>query len=289
MVDTRGANREFKDRLFKFIFGNPEHKDWTLLLCNALLKTNYADEDAIEFTTIDDAVYMRMKNDVSLLLHSKMVFLEQQSSRNPNTPARFFEYAGMAYGGYMKQCPTFDLFSSKLQKLPVPYFFCFYNGTDKEEDRRVLKLSDAFMGDSGGRLELLVEMININYGRNKELLDACAPLKEYSFFVDRTRFHLKTTNLLELALDLALDDLPDDAVIKPYLLAHRAEVKLMCITEYDEEKTLKGRYQEGFEEGRLELLAGLVKKGLLTLVQAANEAEMTEEDFAEVAKLQAYL
>ena len=63
----------------------------------------------------------------------------------------------------------------------------------------------------------------------------------------------------------------------------------MCITEYDEEKTLKGRYQEGFEEGRLELLARLVKKGLLTLVQAASEAEMTEEDFAEVAKLQAYL
>ena len=63
----------------------------------------------------------------------------------------------------------------------------------------------------------------------------------------------------------------------------------MCITEYDEEKTLKGRYREGFEEGRLELLAELVKKGLLTLVQAASEAEMTEKDFAEVAKLQAYL
>ena len=295
MQDTKGTNREFKDRLFKFIFGNPEHKDWTLNLCNALLKTNYTDADAIEFTTIESAVYMRMKNDVSLLLHSEMFFLEQQSTFNPNMPARFFEYAGMVYGKLMEQSPTFDMFSSKLQKLPTPYFFCLYNGADSQKDRSVLKLSDAFMGDSGGRLELLVDMININYGRNQELLDACSPLKEYSFFVERTRFHLKTTNLLEVALDMALNDLPDDAVIKPFLLANRVEVKLMCITEYDEEKTLKGRFEEGKAEGKvegkaegkIETLAELVTDGIISLVQAASRATMTEADFIEKAGLRA--
>lgn len=83
---TKGANRQFKDRLFKFLFGNPEHKDWTLSLCNALLGTNYTDAESIELTTIEDAVYMKMKNDVSLLLHGEMLFLEQQSTRNPNMP-----------------------------------------------------------------------------------------------------------------------------------------------------------------------------------------------------------
>lgn len=288
---TKGANRQFKDRLFKFLFGNPEHKDWTLSLCNALLGTNYTDAESIELTTIEDAVYMKMKNDVSLLLHGEMLFLEQQSTRNPNMPSRFFEYSGMAYGALMEQSPTFDLFSTKLQKLPTPYFFCLYNGTDKEKDRYVLKLSDAFMGDSGGRLELLVDVININYGRNKELLDACSPLKEYSFFVERTRFHLKSTNSLEVALDIALNDLPDDAVIKPFLLANRAEVKAMCITEYDEEKTLRGRYEEGIEKGiekgRIKTLAELVKDGILTIVQAAARAQMTEEEFIEKAGLRA--
>ena len=143
------------------------------------------------------------------------------------------------------------------------------------------------MGDSGGRLELLVEMININYGRNKELLDACVPLKEYSFFVERTRYHLKTTNSLEIALDAALIDLPDDAVLKPFLFANRSEVKTMCITEYDEEKTLRGRYEEGFEEGRIKTLAELVKDGIITIVQAANLAKMTEEEFIEKAELRA--
>ena len=151
------------------------------------------------------------------------------------------------------------------------------------------------MGDSGGRLELLVEMININYGRNKELLDACSPLKEYSFFVERTRYHLKTTNSLEIALDAALIDLPDDAVLKPFLFANRSEVKTMCITEYDEEKTLRGRYEEGFEKGfeegfekvRIKTLAELVKDGIITIVQAANFAKMTEEEFIEKAELRA--
>lgn len=181
--------------------------------------------------------------------------------------------------------------SNKTRLRRAPYFFCFFNGTDKEKDRYVLKLSDAFMGDSGGGLELLVDVININYGRNKELLDACSPLKEYSFFVERTRFHLKSTNSLEVALDIALNDLPDDAVIKPFLLANRAEVKAMCITEYDEEKTLRGRYEEGIEKGiekgRIKTLAELVKDGILTIVQAAARAQMTEEEFIEKAGLRA--
>ena len=41
----------------------------------------------------------------------------------------------------------------------------------------------------------------------------------------------------------------DDAVIKPFLIANQAEVKNMCITEYDEAKTLAEEREDGFEEG----------------------------------------
>ena len=283
MINTNGTNREFKDRLFKYLFGNPEHKDWTLELCNALEGTNYADADVVEFTTIEDVVYMSMKNDVSFLLHNTMFFFEQQSTYNPNMPARLFEYAGMVYGKLMKALATYDPFSSKQQRLPDPVFYCFYNGTNEKEDRIELKLSDAFGAKSRGRLELIVDMININYGHNKDLLDRCKPMKEYAFLVARTRFHLKTTNSLEEAIDKAIDEIDDDAVIKPALINNRAEVKLMCITEYDEEKTLRGRYEEGREDGReegvLQTLANLVKSGLITPAQAAAEAKMTETEF----------
>ena len=37
---------------------------------------------------------------------------------------------------------------------------------------------------------------------------------------------------------------------------------------------------EGKVEGKLETLIGLVKKGILTLAQAAEEAHMTEAEFS---------
>ena len=83
------TNREYKDRLFKFIFGNPENKEWTLSLYNAINDTSYTNADDIQITTIQDAVYMKMKNDVSFLVNNIMNFYEQQSTFNPNMPMRF--------------------------------------------------------------------------------------------------------------------------------------------------------------------------------------------------------
>ena len=45
MAET-GANREYRDRLFKFIFGNPQNKEWTLSLYNAVNGSHYTDASA---------------------------------------------------------------------------------------------------------------------------------------------------------------------------------------------------------------------------------------------------
>ena len=52
------VNREHKDRLFTFLFGEKGNKEWTLSLYNAVNNTHYTDPDIIEFTTMEDAVYM---------------------------------------------------------------------------------------------------------------------------------------------------------------------------------------------------------------------------------------
>ena len=118
-------------------------------------------------------------------------------------------------------------------------------------------------------------MININFRHNKALLDACKPLKEYAWFVDKVRSNQQTMETLEEAVDAALEELPDDSLIKPFLLANKAEVKRMCITEYDEART----FAEQREDGALDILVSLIKKGLLTLAQAAEEAHMTVAEF----------
>ena len=69
------ANREYKDRLFKFIFGNPDHKQWTPDLYNAINGTDYKDPDEIQITTLENVVYMSMKNDISFLFADSIEFL----------------------------------------------------------------------------------------------------------------------------------------------------------------------------------------------------------------------
>ena len=54
------------------------------------------------------------------------------------------------------------------------------------------------------------------------------------------------------SLDVAINEMPDDFVIKPFIILHRAEVKHMCITEYDEERTLAEMKEDGRKEGREE-------------------------------------
>ena len=273
------ANREYKDRLFKFIFGNPENKEWTLSLYNAMNHSHYTDPNDIRLNTIENAVYMSMKNDVSFLIADTLNFYEQQSTFNPNMPMRFLIYAGMVYNKYVSESKRYHRYSRTLQKAPTPKCVCFYNGTDDRADRVILQLTDAFAPDSSPDIEVKVTMININFGHNKDLLEACRPLEDYAQFVDMIRANQKITDTLEDAIDAALDKLPDDSVIKPFLTANKAEVKYMCITEYDEERTFaeqreEGR-EEGSEEGRLSMVIELVKEGILTIKQAADRMQMT--------------
>lgn len=105
------TNREYKDRLFKFIFGNPDNKEWTLSLYNAINGSNHTNPDDIILTTIEEVVYMGMKNDVSFLISDMMNFYEQQSSFNPNMPMRFFIYAGMVYSKFVENDKNYHRYS----------------------------------------------------------------------------------------------------------------------------------------------------------------------------------
>ena len=244
------VNREYKDRLFKFIFGNPENKQWTLSLYNAVNGSDYTDESAVTLTTIENAVYMNMKNDVSFLIAETMNLYEQQSTLNPNMPMRFLIYAGMVYARYIEQSADYHQYSTVLQKAPVPRCICFYNGIAEQEERTVLHLRDAF--SEGADIDVRVTMLNINYGKNRHLLDSCVPLREYAWFVAKIREKQNEMNNLEAAIDAAISEMPEDFAIRTFLLSNRAEVKRMCITEYDEEKVMNQFREEGKAEGRTE-------------------------------------
>ena len=80
-------------------------------------------------------------------------------------------------------------------------------------------------------------------------MEACEPLKEYAWLVDAIRRHEKIFHEIEAAVDAALDEMPDDFLIKKFLLKNKAEVKGMFLTEYDQEKVLAYERLEGIEQG----------------------------------------
>jgi predicted HTH domain antitoxin len=279
------ASEKYKDKLFRFIFGNPENKQWTLSLYNALNNTRYENPDELVFNTIGDAMYMRMKNDISFLISFEMHLWEHQSTYNPNMPMRFFIYGGRLYEKYILTSDYYE-YSSKLQKIPRPKCVCFYNGTKDQPERQVLKLSDAYDGD--GSFEALVEMVNINYGKNKELMDACEPLQEYAWLVDVVRTHQTEGMDLELAVDAALKQMPDGYVIKGFLLANQAEVKNMFLSDYNEQKVLEKERNEGRDEERerrdKEIVSNLLKEGFDSVPLISRIAAISEDAVRAIAK-----
>ena len=98
-------------------------------------------------------------------------------------------------------------------------------------------------------ISVSVRMININKGHNQSLMDRCPPLNEYAWSVDSVRQYKKTDNL-EAAIDRTLDSMPDSFQIKSFLEQHRAEVKNMLLTEYNEAETLEMFKRDYLAEGR---------------------------------------
>jgi len=98
-------------------------------------------------------------------------------------------------------------------------------------------------------------MININKGHSPKLMDECKPLSEYAWSVDSVRT-FRRTDSLEAAIDKTLEQMPDGFLIKPFLEEHKAEVKSMLLTEYNEAETMemfrRDYLAEGIARGRAE-------------------------------------
>lgn len=282
------VNKKYKDRLFSFIFGNAGRKDWTLSLYNAVNGSSYTNPEDVVLMTMEDVLYMGMKNDLSFLVADTANMYEQQSTYNPNMPVRKLMYAARMYDRYIHM-NKLNIYSTKQIQLPVPKLVTFYNGKDDREDS-VLELKDAFRTEDRKSVSaepdiyVRVRMININYGKNRELMNACQPLSDYAWFIAEIRRYNETMPI-ESAIDNALDNMPEESTIKEFLIANRAEVKQMCITEYNEAETMEQFRKEGREEGEQLHLIKIIYKKMLKGRTSEEIADELEEDSALIEQI----
>ena len=303
----QNLNREYKDRLFRFIFSD---KQRALSLYNAINGTAYTDSEALTFTTLNDAIYMGMKNDLAFLLSLELNLYEHQSSVNPNMPLRGLIYFSRTYDTLVRS-KKLNLFGQRLQKIPTPKYIVFYNGTAKMPDQQTLRLSDAFLS-SGGCLELTATVYNINAGYNAALMAQCLPLRDYSLFIATVREQRLVTGNTEEAIRRAIDICIHKNIMADILIASKAEVTDMLLTEYDEAEVMEMLREEawelgleqgvkqgleqgkqlgleqgkqlGLEQGTIMVYSDLVNKGLLDIAEAAKQLGTTISDFTATAK-----
>ena len=241
------ANRQYKDTVFRMLFSEKEN---LLSLYNAVTGNSYQNADDLKIVTLENAIYMGMKNDLAFMLETNIYLYEHQSTLNPNIPLRDLIYIGIEYQQYVDDK---SLYSSRVQKIPAPKFMVFYNGTDAVDDRVEIRLSNAYehlVGEPD--LELKVLMLNVNEGHNKELMEQCKTLKEYAIYVARVRKYASEMNLND-AVARAIDECIKEGILVEFLRKNRSEVKMVSILEYDKEweekKLRKAEYEAGKSEG----------------------------------------
>lgn len=237
------VNRIYKDRLYKMIFND---KSELLKLYNAINGTHYDDPAMLTITTLDNAIYMTMENDLSFIIDMRLALYEQQSTVNPNLPLRFLMYITDIYSAYTKDM---NIYGSKKVQIPLPSFVIFYNGVKSQPDRTEFLLSELFHPTTDQpALELKAVMLNINKGHNQELMNACHTLRDYSEYVARIRTYSAEMPLTD-AVEKAITECIHENILRDFLLENRVEAKAMSIYEYDEEKTLRMFREEGYEDG----------------------------------------
>ncbi len=276
------TTNDYKSRLFIMLFHDRER---LLELYNAVSGKNYRNPDELQINTLENAIYLSMKNDLSFLIDCQLSLYEHQSTYNPNMPLRFLFYLSDLYSA-MTQGK--NVYGSKVISLPTPTFLVFYNGKKKEPDEKELRLSDSYERKDGTQsLELVVRMLNINAGHNEELMHSCKTLREYAEYVRRIREYAKE-NTVEAAVEQAITECISEDILREFLSNSRAEVKAVSIYEYNEAEQMRMEWEDGYQAGQEELQAMLLQERQNTQQERQKrklEQQRAEQAEAENAKL----
>ena len=63
------VNRNYKDTVFRMLFSNRKN---LLSLYNAINETSYENPEELEIVTLENAIYMGMKNDLAFIVDTNL-------------------------------------------------------------------------------------------------------------------------------------------------------------------------------------------------------------------------
>lgn len=269
-------NRKYKDRLFRFIFSD---KGNLLQLYNAINDSHYSNPDDLVITTIDDVVYMGMKNDLSFIIDDIMSLYEHQSTYSPNLPLRGLFYFSAMYRNYIEPMKQ-KLYTDSPLRIPFPVYLVFYNGSIEEPERKEILLSDLFIQNGKGlqpALECTALLLNINFGHNQELMEKCRILKEYAQFIHTIRSKISVGLPFQEAVETAVEDCISQNILSEILRKNKAEVIDMILTEYDENEFREFLKEDSWKKGHEAGVQDGIKTGIREIIRTFTELQLPKE------------
>ena len=229
-------------------------------------------------TLYNDLGFTVEKNGVSRFV----ILVEAQSVWNNNMTMRIFIYLGATYYQYLND-KNIELTEKKKVTLPAPELYLVYTGDDRKSIPETLELRDQ-MFEGKEMVDMTVKVIHS---------PGNTIIGQYIAFCKVFNEQVKLYGNKEKAIEETIRICLEKGILEEFILKHRQEVMSMLATFFDEEsqrdlhdRALKeeGR-EEGREEGVLSTLAALVKNGLLSLSNAAKQANMTEAEFANTPQM----
>lgn len=237
-------NRTYKATIFAMLFEDKEH---LLELYNAVSGKHYTNPEMLEINTLENAIYMAMRNDISFLIDARLSLYENQSTYSPNLPLRFLLYISALYSSMTREA---NLYGTKPIELPPPRFVIFYNGKVEQPDRQILKLSDLYTIKEECSLEL--EAV-------ERAIEECIQEGILKEFLEKNRAEAKNMSIFKYDQE-------------------------RHIKQEREEAWEEGR-KEGKKAGERDMLLKLAEKKLRkgkTIAEIAEELEESEKTIKEI-------
>jgi len=268
--ELRG-NGEYKSDLFSLLM---QEKEYALDTYNAVNDSDYDNPEEIQIITLEHGVSLSIRNDASFILDMSANYYEHQSGYNPNMPLRNLLYFAEDIKQNVEKKKR-NLYGSIRIKIPTPHFVVFYNGTADRPETEYQKLSESYYKQTvEAELELVCKVININPGKNPEMMSKAKVLTGYTTLVEKVRENQGLGMTLRNAIHKAIDDCIRDGILDEFLKKKRYEVEKTMNLDFtfkrQLELTAEEEYAAGFEAG---------------IQQEKERADALEEEIAKLKKV----
>ncbi len=269
------VKRNIKSSVFTHLFSISKYKKELYL--SLYPKDENIDEKDIKTWTLSSIFTNIQINDLGLLVKNKLlVLVEAQSIWTLNILPRMIEYIGESFNRYVLETNQ-NIYGTKKVVLPKPELYVLYTGS-KIIKEKFISLKKEFFNNNCS-IDVKVNIITLN--------NSSRVVKEYIKFAKIIDTNTKKYGYTKKSINETIDYCIKKNILREYLTEYKKEVYNIMTSVYDQktatemfERALRAEgIQQGMQQGKIDLMIGMVKDNIISINDAAKRLKMTESEF----------